>query len=75
MATARLLQWLERFALPEVTPLRGHLSGVSAVAEPKTSSHLFFTVPLEKNNSYLYGVSCYATKSETLVNETLNPKP
>ncbi|CDJ34925.1 MORN repeat-containing protein, putative [Eimeria mitis] len=72
-----LLQWVEKFALPELTPTRGHLQVARTGSgsrdwegEPPTdqrhASHIFFTVPLAKSNSYVFGVSCYSVQSERL---------
>ncbi|XP_026191760.1 uncharacterized protein LOC34617448 [Cyclospora cayetanensis] len=80
--STRLLQWIERFALPEELPsgcgslLQGESvdgltggflgSGGQAAADMRLSSHLFFTVPMEKSSCSLFGVSCYSARRERL---------
>ena len=59
-----LLQWVEQLAFPDV--------GVhSKEWGPCPSSHLFFALPLLKQNSYLFGVSCFSTRRERLVGHFL----
>ncbi|CDJ52091.1 MORN repeat-containing protein, putative [Eimeria brunetti] len=74
---ATLLQWVEKFALPELIPARSHPQAVhpgsvssdwegDPAADQRHSSHIFFTVPVAKSNSYVFGVSCYSVQSERL---------
>ncbi|CDI85071.1 MORN repeat-containing protein, putative [Eimeria praecox] len=72
-----LLQWVEKFALPEMAPTRGHLQMTPAGSgsrdwenelptDQRHSSHIFFTVPVAKSNGYVFGVSCYSVQNERL---------
>ncbi|CDJ41691.1 MORN repeat-containing protein, putative [Eimeria tenella] len=70
-----LLQWVERFALPEMASMRESLQVASqgtterkedSASVQRPCSHLFFTVPTAKNNTYFFGVSCYSAQRERL---------
>ncbi|KAL8447529.1 hypothetical protein Emed_004317 [Eimeria media] len=77
VAEARLLQWVECLALPELSPLGPPhaplgseppaAAAAAAAAERRhlpSASHVFFTIPTEANKAYLFGVSCYCTRDE-----------
>ncbi|KAL8274729.1 hypothetical protein Esti_001334 [Eimeria stiedai] len=71
VAEARLLQWVECLALPELSPLGApnppFCSEPAAAAEKRdlpSTSHLFFTIPTETNKACLFGVSCYSKRDD-----------
>ncbi|KAL8440498.1 hypothetical protein Efla_002375 [Eimeria flavescens] len=76
----RLLQWVERLALPEAIPSTVSSAAAAAAAaggdggvgggrrQTAASSHLLFAVPSECSSKHLFGVSCFALCRERLWN-------